>query len=88
MPTDSRRDPRIDPKVGDILDNGLRTREVVRVAVNRHGATIVKYTAKVTGNTAKRWRRRVNCAFLPAWRQWARNAEVIESASQEGTDAR
>lgn len=77
---DSPRDPRTDPKAGDVLDNGLRTREVVRVSVNQRGATIVGYVAKVTGNAAKRRWRRVNHTRLSVWRQWARNAEVLETA--------
>lgn len=75
MKNQSRRDPRIDPRAGDVLRRiGAKTgeREVLSVGAFSPGGRIgVLYP---TGYRDYRW------VDMEMWRQWAAKAEVIDAA--------
>jgi hypothetical protein len=73
------RDPRIDPKPGDVLKVAARNR-----GIRRHLLRRVTYAV----GTWKGWPNAVRYTdgivdkycLLPAWKRWAKNAEVIHAA--------
>lgn len=66
----SPRDPRIDPRRGDKLATAFRTRTVTDTRRNHRGEILVDF---VPGKGLPSWCR------IESWRQWARNAEVLET---------
>ena len=59
------RDPRVDPRAGDVLWKGKVVREVSAVTLNE----VKSYTARGLGIWS-----------LSVWRKWAKCAEVIRAA--------
>jgi hypothetical protein len=62
------RDPRIDPKAGDVLRKNSLSRRVVEVA------SMDVYWCRDGSD------RRVQPAWISTWRTWARDAEVLTVA--------
>lgn len=65
----TKRDPRVDPKKGDVLKNGA-TRTVKEVG--RYG----KHDVVFCTDTRKQWVE----PYIGQWRRWAAKAEVIHVA--------
>lgn len=67
-----KRDPRVDPKPGDILKRGKVLRRVTYGANAAHGsAALIRYTDGIKD---------FNC-LLSSWRRhWAKRAKVIHGA--------
>ena len=65
------RDPRKDPKKGDLVSNGGRSREVSDVVCDGLGNIRIHWVSSMT-----KW----GSTYLYAWRKWARNAEVKHAA--------
>jgi hypothetical protein len=66
----SERNPRIDPRVGDVLRQGHLQRSVY----HRHGSDV--YYEKGSNN-------RSTCCWITTWREWARGAEVLKRGSDD-----
>lgn len=67
-PVETPRDPRVDPKPGDVLRKGKRVRTVLVVS---------KVFNRVTYTTASGIETHV---LLSYWADWADNAEVLNAA--------
>lgn len=65
------RDPRIEPKPGDIIRKGTANRVLERHVVRRDGGNIY-YTAQ---NSAVE-----KCAWITTWRAWAKDVVVVRAA--------
>lgn len=63
----TKRDPRIDPKAGDVLEKMGKRLLFVRRVRRIYGVEVYYQD----GN------QQVCVCFLKAWRRWAKNAEVI-----------
>jgi hypothetical protein len=68
------RDPRIDPKPGDVLRKSASTVTIDRISA--HGVTYTFDGLPSEMPPMTRWDR----PFLPEWRKWAATAEVISRA--------
>ncbi len=62
------RDPKANPRPGDVLCKEGRTRRVVNVV----GLNIYWSRGKPGS--------KVQCAWISTWREWARTADVVEVA--------
>lgn len=70
MPTTSERNPRVDPKPGDVLKSlAGQTRTVIEI----HEGPGRKFVGWV--NNKKR-----GAMYVPSWRWWAKDAEVLRHA--------
>jgi hypothetical protein len=73
------RDPRVDPKGGDVLDglNGGRS-ETRRVLSGGIGGSSVLYTRGRSADPTCKYT--VSLRRLAEWRRWARKADVLHAA--------
>ena len=62
------RNPRMDPRTGDVLRKAGRTRKVVNVV-----GLDIYWCRDKPGSKPQ-------CAWISTWREWARMAEVVEVA--------
>jgi hypothetical protein len=62
------RDPRVNPKAGDLLTKNGLSRRVVEVA------SLDVYWRREGSD------RRVQPAWISTWREWAKNSDVVEVA--------
>ena len=67
---DSPRDPRTDPKAGDVLSTPYRRRVVYEILRSPHGV----FVHWECSNGAREY-----CS-LTSWQAWARTAKVLETA--------
>jgi hypothetical protein len=72
-----KRDPRVDPKPGDVFRKGNRERHIIKSIMAGNG-----WTAYQTGSDIKRKRGGITVEALDYWHQWAKNAEVIHAAGE------
>jgi hypothetical protein len=75
----NERDPRIDPRPGDVLrldwgKRGTKTRTV------RTRGPLAGWPDGVTGTEVIRTPQPFGCYTMAGWRRWAKNAEVIHKA--------
>lgn len=68
--SDSPRDPRTDPKAGDVLETVFRRRAVTAVYTYASAAPKVEYRSGAG----------VHRSSLSSWKAWSRNAKVLETA--------
>ena len=73
MSEPAARDPRTDPKVGDILSRDGLAREVLRIIPCGHHWDVEYYSPT---------RQRIGKCWRFTWKRWANNAEVIHAACQ------
>lgn len=69
--SDNARDPRIDPRQGDILTTG----ETFNNCQSDHRIDRIVYGVRLE----RVLHNRGNCS-IATWRKWARNAEVVKTA--------
>lgn len=70
----SERDPRIDPRVGDVLRKGLKTRTICGVGF-RAG-----WHLAVWGTECIVHQQPFNCYTQAGWLRWSKNATVVSQS--------
>lgn len=82
----SDRDPRVDPRVGDVVRKGSVTREVVIFRQTAHGVDgpVVRFFCTFTSSRMSHGRKLVHpmrqklWTGLETWRKWCGDAEVLQ----------
>lgn len=70
--TIAERDPRKDPRPGDIIKDGQDVKRVDAVSPRKQGGFVVSYSGSFSGN---------GCVCgLSSWRRYYRNADVLHVA--------
>lgn len=72
--SETKRDPRVDPKPGDILRKGNRQRHVIKSAISGPG-----WMAYQTPTDMRRENGGMTLEVREYWSKWAKNAEVIHA---------
>lgn len=73
VPVEFARDPRKDPKRGDVIKDGSDTKTVTSVAARKQGGMVVSYSGSRSGS---------GCVCgLTNWRSYYRKAEVLHVAT-------
>lgn len=88
----SERDPRVDPRPGDVVRKGSVTREVTIFRERAHGidGAVVRFVCTFTSSRMSRGEKLVHpmrqklWTRLEKWRIWCRGAEVVAAAGTEG----
>lgn len=73
----TERDPRTDPRPGDVMRKGKETREVVRMQTRNDGV-VWRLVTRCTA-TDRNWQWD-GYPIMDQWRRWAKGAEVVKNA--------
>lgn len=72
--TENTRDPRKDPRKGDVIKHNNEVKTVAAVSTRKQGGMVVRFNCSFGGNGCE--------SGLSAWRSYYRKAEVLHVAEE------
>lgn len=75
----SDRDPRVDPRVGDVVRKGDRERTILRTqSTSSGGVGEIQYEVRVDDRPG----RKGGVCWITSWQDWCRGAEVVQRGEE------